>query len=395
MLLLFSTDKFQIHGVIYPGFPILLDTNMSIVEPAHCFLLHQCIQRGRLNSKKSWQVVGQNIYDYFSFLEAHNLKWDQFDYNKDHSIIAAYRDWSIKACGLKSSTVNQRLRTLVTFYNYAHRQSWINNVPYDLESVYVRKGKGFLAHTDTSGGRVMTPNVMLRELKTPIKLLSIAQVKVLLETIKNPTHKLMVRLALQTGLRKEEIATFPKKYILNPTVRKDIKNIVVVELDPQDMRTKGSKSRAIHVPRLLMEDLWQYVIHERNQLESITGEHQNVLFLSRYGKSLAENGKSFGKILNDLNLDFHVTPHILRHTYSTHTLYGMRKRKSHSDPLMYVRDRLGHASIATTQVYLHCVEEVEGDLMTAILGELKRLMFSRFLGDFKIIFSYNTLCSSE
>ena len=95
MLLLFSTDKFQVNGIIYKEFPILLDFKMCIVEPAHHFLLYQCIQRGRLNSKKSWKAVGQNIYDYFAFLEAHNLEWDQFDYNKDHSIIAAYRDWSI------------------------------------------------------------------------------------------------------------------------------------------------------------------------------------------------------------------------------------------------------------------------------------------------------------
>ena len=373
MLLLFSTDKFQVNGIIYQEFPILLDFKMRIVEPAHHFLLYQCIQRGRLNSKKSWKAVGQNIYDYFAFLEAHNLEWDQFDYNKDHSIIAAYRDWSISVCGLNPNTVNQRLRTIVIFYNYAYRLSWINAVPYDIESVYVSKVKGFLAHMDASGGRVVTPNVMLREVKGPLKLLSRAQVKILLETIRNPTHKLMVRLALQTGLRKEEIATFPKKYIINPTDRVDVKNIVCLLLDPRDMRTKGSKSRKIHVPRLLMEDLWQYVIHERYQLEHITGEPQEALFLSRYGKPLAENGKSFSKILNDLNLDFHVTPHMLRHTYATHTLFGMRERKSRSDPLMYVRDRLGHASIATTQRYLHYLEEVEDDLMTAYQEEVDAL----------------------
>ena len=373
MLLLFSTDKFQIHGVTYQEFPILLDSKMCIVDSTHHFLLHQCIQRGRLNSKKSWKAMGQNLYDYFAFLEAHNLKWDQFDYNKDHSIIAAYRDWSISVCDLKANTVNQRLRTIVIFYNYACRRSWIDAVPYGIESVYVRKTKGLLAHTHILGDRIMTPNVMLRETKEPIKLLSKEQVKILLEAIKNPSHKLMVRLALQTGLRKEEIATFPQKYVVNPAAKAHIKNMVCVVLDPRDMRTKGSKSRKIHVPRLLMEDLWQYVIHERHQLERITGKSQEILFLNRYGKPLAENGKSFGKILNDLNLDFHITPHMLRHTYATHTLFGMRERKSRSDPLMYVRDRLGHTSIATTQKYLHYLEEVEDDLMTAYQEEVDAL----------------------
>lgn len=373
MLLLFSTDKFLINGITYSAFPILLDSKMRIVEPAHRFFLYQCIQRGRLNSKKSWKVIGQNIYDYFSFLESHDLEWDKFSYNQDHSIIAAYRDWSIKVCGLKSNTVNQRLRTIVTFYNYACRRSWIDSLPYDIESISVRKSKGFLGHIDVSNNRVPSPNVMLKEFKEPIKLLSKAQVKILLEAIKNPTHKLMVRLALQTGLRKEEIATFPKKYILNLTTRTDIKNIVSVKLDPQDMKTKGSKSRKIHIPSLLMEDLWQYVIHERNKLERITGSSQDELFLSRYGKPLAESGKSFGKILKDLKLNFLVTPHMLRHTFATHTLFGMRERKSRNDPLMYVRDRLGHSSIATTQKYLHYLEEVEDDLIIAYQEEIDAL----------------------
>jgi integrase/recombinase XerC len=42
----------------------------------------------------------------------------------------------------------------------------------------------------------------------------------------------------------------------------------------------------------------------------------------------------------------HVTPHVLRHAFATHLL-------DHDAPLLDIRDLLGHASVATTQIYTH------------------------------------------
>ena len=326
-----------------------------------------------VKSTKSWKPYGQAMYDYLSFLQANNMDWREFyaDGNRDSTIIANYRDWSLSECGLSSVTINQRLRVIVKFYQYALRHDWIDSVPYLIEEVFVRQTKGFLAHVNSSGGIVASPDVMLRQQKTTIKVLTKVQVTTLLNVIENTTHKLMVRLALASGLRREELATFPLKYIFNPTTipmqcneQDRVQGTVRIHLSSNDMQTKGAKERAIDISVALMADLWEYTLHERHQLQSIHDDNETVLFLNHQGRAYANDGKGLNTILNKLNLPFKVYPHILRHTYATHTLHDMRAKKSKTDPLLYVKNRLGHSSITTTEQYLHLLDEIQDDLMT-------------------------------
>lgn len=373
MMLIFSTPDFKLNNISYEGFPLILNERTGVVhEAALEFLKYYCIKRGRARSPKSWRTYGQAIYDYLSFLQANDdWDWRDLDDDRDTTIVAQYRDWSLTQCGLKASTVNQRLRIIVQFYQFALRKYWVTSLPYSLEDVTVRQTKSFLAHVNVSGGVVSSPDIMLQQPRTTIKVLTQEQVKILLRSIKNPTHKLMIRLALATGIRREEIATFPLKYILNPaSIRTEesksdkLPGTVRVHLDHTEMDVKRDVGRAIDVPIALMADLWQYVLHERFKLQSIHGEKESVLFLTSQGRAWANDGQGLGKILKDLGLPFRVTPHMLRHTYATHTLYGMRKNKTKTDPLLYVRNRLGHVSITTTEIYLHFLDEIEDDLMT-------------------------------
>ncbi|WP_426173728.1 hypothetical protein [Massilia sp. TWR1-2-2] len=76
MHLIRSAEDFTIARIPRPGFPILLWEEMRGCTEANGFLRHY-LMRGQIGSEKSWEVIGRTIYDYFGFLEAHDLAWDQ------------------------------------------------------------------------------------------------------------------------------------------------------------------------------------------------------------------------------------------------------------------------------------------------------------------------------
>jgi integrase len=378
MHLVFSTKDFKINGQAYEGFPLLFrGDGVTLEYEVLQFLKNRCLKSGSVASKKSWERYGRDMYDFFSFCEANDLDWRNVQSRKDSTILAIYRDASIEHFNLSASTVNQRLRLLIKFYQYAVSRGWCGALPYEIENVIVRKPKAFLAHTDTTGGMKARPDVMLKQPRTKIKLLNGDQIRQLLISIKNPTLRLMVRLGLMTGLRKEEILTFPLKYVVNPAEIK-ARSHIAVSLKPQDMEIKGSVERSINIPLTLMAEFWDYCLHERNQ--RLAGKHESVdkLFVTARGRSFSSNSRAFNTLLNDLKLPFEVHPHMLRHTYATHTLRDLEARRVRGDkilfnPLLYLRDRLGHASVTTTEKYLHFIHEIECDLRTEYEMEIENL----------------------
>jgi len=343
---------------------------MEIESAPYQFLVYHCIQRGRVPSRGSWMTYGQHLYDYFGFLEANGKHWRDCQYDYDHSIVAAYRDWSENVIGLEPSTINPRLRLINKFYAFAFKKGWVESLPYDIESVVLNKSKGVMAHADKSGGVTNSADVLLTEKRKILEILSKEQIEKLLEGTINVTLNNVLRLTVQTGLRKEEVLTFPLKYISNPASNTTHKSMIRINLDPRDMKLKGSKARAIDVPRGLMERLWDYKIHERHQCLVNNGieDDPDTLFIKESGKSYRPKSSFFASQIKKV-LGFG-SLHLLRHTFATHTLYELRKKNLTTDPLLYVRDRLGHSSITTTEKYLHYLSEIEDDLITAFQEEV-------------------------
>lgn len=379
MELVWADEKFVISGMPYQGFPILLWDSMESCVPVNRFFRHYLV-RGSIRSKKSWPSTGRALYDFFSFLQSHELDWLDVDYGEAKSLVASYRGYCLDVCKLAPSTTRQRLLYICEFYVFALKHGWVRRLPFEYEERSHKPRKGFLAHIGGAGRKVPARDMLPPVHKALPKFLRLVEVKSLLAATDNPHHRMMMRLALHTGLRREEIATFPLACVFHPDKAGRSERNIRVRLDPFDgngMRTKGSKERFIFISRSFMAELHRYVSTARGERSSLSKHPHKQLFLNQSGEPFSEDGKSICRIISRIGkrVGIKVYTHMLRHTYATHTLVTLqRNRDSGVEPLVYLQRQLGHSSIETTMVYLHIINEVVDQAVLAYDDELNELV---------------------
>jgi len=109
---------------------------------------------------------------------------------------------------------------------------------------------------------------------------------------------------------------------------------------------KGAKERLVPVGRRALGAVSLYAREIRPTLDR--GKGRGILFLNARGTPLSRVG-AWGVIkatARRAGISKRVTPHTLRHTFATHLLEG-------GADLRAVQEMLGHADLATTQLYTH------------------------------------------
>jgi len=129
-------------------------------------------------------------------------------------------------------------------------------------------------------------------------------------------------------------------------------NLDDINIERGDVRCfgKGHKERLIPIAPRAVLTVKEYLQETRPRL--VHSDVERALFLNRRGGRLTRQGlwqilKGYAK---SAELGKEITPHTLRHSFATHMLSGGADLRS-------VQELLGHANIATTQVYTHLTNE--------------------------------------
>ncbi len=107
---------------------------------------------------------------------------------------------------------------------------------------------------------------------------------------------------------------------------------------------KGAKDRLVILSNHAASDIAWYLKERRTPSE--------YLFTGRSGDSLSARyvQKLIKKYAHKANIGKNVTPHVLRHSFATHML-------ENDVDIRAIQELLGHASLATTQIYTHVTSE--------------------------------------
>ncbi|MDE2029733.1 MAG: site-specific tyrosine recombinase XerD [Alphaproteobacteria bacterium] len=149
----------------------------------------------------------------------------------------------------------------------------------------------------------------------------------------------LLELAYAAGLRVSELVALPLSAI------QPERAIVIV-------RGKGGKERAVPLGEPALKAVAAWLPARKNLLGD--GKSPYLFPSPQRGKDAALTRQRFFQILKQLALAAHLdpkrlSPHVLRHAFATHLL-------EHGADLRSVQSMLGHADIATTQIYTHVAD---------------------------------------
>lgn len=191
------------------------------------------------------------------------------------------------------------------------------------------------------GRAAKDPTAKVAAPKTPRKLpdtLTLEQVQRLLEappadTPEGLRDRALLELLYATGARVSEAISL------------DVDD--VAHGDVLRLRGKGSKERVVPLGSYARDAIEAYLTRAR-PIFSARGKATPKLFLGARGASLSR--QSAWLVLQSAaeraQLTAKISPHTLRHCFATHLLQG-------GADVRVVQELLGHASVATTQIYTH------------------------------------------
>ncbi|MBR0456117.1 MAG: tyrosine recombinase XerD [Firmicutes bacterium] len=256
----------------------------------------------------SLEAYGRDIRDFEQFIQSRGTGSVLDATSTD---VVAYLN-KLKTAGRSPSTVNRKLASVRSFYNYMQGENLISDNP----------ARG-----------IKTPRIEKKELE----YLSIKEIDQLLDSpddsLKGRRDRAILEVLYATGIKVSEL----------------------IDANVEDINFRmgfitcygeSSKTRIIPMGRPARAALEDYVYEVRDQLLE-DNKDEKALFVNYYGKRLTRQG--LWKILREYGeksgIKHKLTPNTLRNSFAVHMLQNGADLKS-------LQELMGHEDIMATQVYL-------------------------------------------
>lgn len=224
-------------------------------------------------------------------------------------------------------------------------------------------GRASGAPSWATGIRVRSSNpIAPRVDKRLPKVLSIEEISRLF-TVVPARYRLLLQWCVTTGTRRFEACSLKIKDL--PT-----SNQVAMQgggLVPIELLRKGSRLLTIQAPAKLIEAMQWYILTERPQPAD---EHaRDVVFLTGRGNPVSRSAltRAFRRCADEIGSE--ATLHHMRHTYAVQVLNALENYQGKGKPMNSIKTLqvlLGHANIATTEIYLRAVEANSDAVLDAL-----------------------------
>lgn len=228
---------------------------------------------------------------------------------------AVIRSWlaSMKDQGLSSRSLNRKISSLRSFYKYQLKNGVVELSPMGA-IISPKMGKRLPVYVEQKEMAMLFDEVIFPD------------------DWEGRTDRLALAILYYTGMRLSELVGLRESHV-------DSGNRTVKVLG------KGNKERVIPVNEVLMAAIGEYCDQKGVELEAPDREY---LLVGRKGRKLYPKYvyRLVREYLGQVTTIGQKSPHVLRHTFATHLMNA-------GAGLNPVKELLGHASLAATQVYTH------------------------------------------
>ncbi len=252
-------------------------------------------------------------------LKAYSSDLNQFfkyEQNIIHPDICGFISYMNSEIKLRDTSIRRKIITLKSFYNYLIDSEIIDIYPFEKLKIRFKQE------------RKLPKTLSVTEISKILKCFEIEITT--LSPFAQKAYKrnaALIDLLISTGIRIGEAASITLSDIMTSE-----RTILI--------HGKGRKQRLIFISSNVTWDRLKTLIRERKNSAC------PYLFVNRYGRPLSIHGieNIYKKYVKKAQINTKSTPHYLRHTFATNLL-------ANGADLRSVQEILGHASVATTQIY--------------------------------------------